>query len=68
MAEDFSTGYRTAADINIGDAWPKNGKLVFEMLIPDTDGSSSSVLYCVVDREKGTMLKPSVFEMSSWSK
>lgn len=52
---------------SIGDSWVKDGKLVFEVLVPQDDLTSSSVYLCVVDKKEGQLFKPSAFD-TSWRK
>lgn len=53
---------------NISDSWVKDGRLVFEVSTPSRSVSSQSMFLCVVDKEKGSMFKPSAFETASWRK
>jgi len=48
------------------DAWSKNRRLVFQMSVPDT-ATKSTLYLCVVDTERGTMIKPSAFDQS-WNR
>lgn len=50
----------------VSDAWMKDGFLVFEVATPSRTGSTSSMFLCVVDKEKGSMFKPSAFETANW--
>lgn len=51
----------------ISDSWMKDGMLVFEIATPtDISSSSTSMFLCVVDKEKGSMFKPSAFETANW--
>jgi hypothetical protein len=56
----------TLLTTTMSDSWTKNGMLVFEIATPSSLGSSSSMYLCVVDKEKGSMFKPSAFETSNW--
>lgn len=61
ISKDIADGAATS----LGDHWKKRGKLVFEVLVPKKDKGSYSVYLCVVDKTKGTMVKPSAFD-TSW--
>ncbi|MDF3606340.1 hypothetical protein PE067_09430 [Paracoccus sp. DMF-8] len=63
IAKRFADGERT----RITDSWRKRGSPVFEIAVYDADKSYYSTYLCVVDKKKGTMKKPSVFDQS-WKK
>lgn len=49
------------------DFWKKRGKLVFSFRLHDSsDSSRFRTILCVVDREKGTMLRPGLAQIDSW--
>ena len=61
ISKEFEEGGETL----VGGHWKKKGKMVFEILAPKVGTNSSSLYLCVVDKSKGTMLKPSAFD-ASW--
>lgn len=53
------------------DTWKRRGRLVFAIVGDRTDRTgrvTKDISLCVVDKRAGTMIKPSVFELSSWRK
>lgn len=60
---------RTMADgrpARVIDAWRRRGHLVFAIATEGRPGSTSGIDFCVIDRSRTMMQKPSIFEVSSW--
>lgn len=50
----------------LGEGWRRNGRIVFEILIPQADRpATASVFLCVYDPSTHNMLKPSAWD-NSW--
>ncbi|NDW30968.1 hypothetical protein [Salipiger sp. PrR007] len=64
ISEDYADG----RDTRVSDAWRRKGSYVFEVLADQESGSSKNVLLCVVDKEKGTMMKPGLASYQEWAK
>lgn len=58
-----------SASVKAIDHWIKDGRIVVELAEKEREHSGSYTSHlCVYDKEKGSILLPSVFERSRWSK
>lgn len=55
--------------VEVGDAWMKDGSIVVEMEAKEHPSSNSYLRrLCVVDRQKGSIMIPSIRNESRWEK
>ena len=54
-AEWFEEEHGFGRKARVSDSWIKDGKLVFEISLFESGSSSSRIMTCVVDKEKGTL-------------
>jgi hypothetical protein len=62
----FADEFGDDEEVALGRDWIKRGRLVVMVLLTEPGAATSSIHLCVVDPERGEMLRPGLLSASDW--